>query len=294
MIDLSLLPPPDVIENIDYEKVYESRVNTFRQLYPEFDALLESDPVVKLVELVAYLEVQLRARINDSARAVMLASATGADLEHLAALYGVTRLVTDPGDATAVPPIPPTMETDDSLRYRTQLAVEGMSTAGPEGAYRFHARSAHGDVADASISSPTPGQVVVTIMSNDGDGTAPQSLLDSVYAALSKEVIRPLTDEVVMQGAEIIPYKIIAELVLFPGPAPGPVIESVRASAERYVKSMHRLGYDITESGLHAALHLPGVQRVNLLSPSPPIICQHHQATFCKEITLTYAGHSDV
>jgi phage-related baseplate assembly protein len=55
----------------------------------------------------------------------MLAYATGANLEHLAALYGVERLVTDPGSPTAVPPVAPTMETDAALRARV-AAVAGV------------------------------------------------------------------------------------------------------------------------------------------------------------------------
>ena len=34
----------------------------------------------------------MRARVNDAARAVMLASATGHDLDHLAALFSVARM----------------------------------------------------------------------------------------------------------------------------------------------------------------------------------------------------------
>lgn len=300
-IDLSLLPPPDIVETIDYEVILQSRKERLISLYPvdQQDSIrktlsLESAPIVICLQEMAYREMLLRVRINESARAVMLASATGADLEHLASLYGVTRLVTDPGDDSAIPPIPPTLETDTSLRYRTQLAVEGMSTAGPEGSYRFHALSAHGDVADASVTSPTPGQVVVTILSNDDDGTAPPSLLDAVYTALNTKTVRPLTDEVIVQGATILPYQISAELVLFPGPAPGPVVEAAQASAERYIKAMHRLGYDITMSGLYASLHQPGVQRVNLHSPSAPVICQSHEAPFCTAITITHAGVPDV
>ena len=52
------------------------------------------------------------------------------------------------------------------------MSFEGFSTAGPDGAYLFHSLSAHGQVLDASVYSPTPGYVVVSVLSRDGDGTA--------------------------------------------------------------------------------------------------------------------------
>jgi phage-related baseplate assembly protein len=82
VIDLSQLPAPEVVEPLDFEVIYQDLLATFRALMGEgWTAPLESDPVVKLLELAAYREVQLRARINDAARAVLLAYAVGADLE---------------------------------------------------------------------------------------------------------------------------------------------------------------------------------------------------------------------
>ena len=108
MIDLSQLPPPDVVEALDFEKVYEEIRAAFASFYPEHDLLLESDPAIKLLELAAYREIQIRARINDAARAVMLAYATGADLDNLAAIFDTKRL----GG-----------ESDASLRARAQLVA---------------------------------------------------------------------------------------------------------------------------------------------------------------------------
>src|SRR3546814_19943147 len=78
----------------------------------------------------------------------MPAYATGADLDNLAALLGVTRFELEPGDS--VLGIPAVMESDSDLRRRLVLAPEGYSVAGHEGAYIFHALSAHPDVLDAS------------------------------------------------------------------------------------------------------------------------------------------------
>lgn len=300
-IDLSLLPPPDVVETIDYEAILAARKARLISLYPadqqaEVTAALavESDPMLICLQEMAYQETLLRQRVNEAARQCHLASATGSNLDHLAALLGVTRLITAPGDPDAIPPVAPTWETDASLRYRAQLAVEGMSTAGPSGAYRYHALSAHGDVADASVLSPTPGQVLVTVLSNDGDGTAPDYLLEAVDAALNAENVRPLTDEVIVQGATIVPYTIEAQLTLYPGPAPAPVLAAAQAAAAAYAAQTHRLGYDVTLSGLYAALHQAGVQRVTLSEPAADVICGPGDATYCTGITITLAEAPDV
>jgi len=114
-IDLSRLPPPAVIEALDFEAVRAEMLADFKSRFPGFTADLESDPVVKLIETAAYRELSLRQRINEAARAVMLATSNGTDLDHLAALYGVQRLVVHPGDDLAVPPRLQVMEEDGRL-----------------------------------------------------------------------------------------------------------------------------------------------------------------------------------
>ncbi|MDB0554564.1 baseplate assembly protein, partial [Ralstonia solanacearum] len=92
---------------------------------------LESEPVTKLLQENAYRELVWRQRVNDAARAVMLAFAEGDDLEQLAANFDVQRLTITPADDSTVPPTPAVMEGDDSLRERAQEAFEGLSVAGP-------------------------------------------------------------------------------------------------------------------------------------------------------------------
>ena len=70
-VDLSRLPPPTVIEALDFETIYAEALGQFQTYFPGFDATVESDPVVKLLQLFAYRELVLRQRVNDAARAVM-------------------------------------------------------------------------------------------------------------------------------------------------------------------------------------------------------------------------------
>ena len=97
---------------------------------------LESDPIRIDQEVGADREIGIHARINDQTRAVMLATAWGAWLDHIATtFYGISRLVLSMDEGTGEV----THESDDDFRIRIALVPEAFSTAGPEGAYAFHA-----------------------------------------------------------------------------------------------------------------------------------------------------------
>ena len=286
LIDLSQLPPPNVVEALDYETILAQRKTALVARYPadrQADVAavlaLESEPLTKFLEESAYRELLLRQRINEAARAVMLAYARGADLEHIAALFGVFRLVIKPADPIAGTPA--MMESDADLRQRVQLAPQSFSVAGPEGAYRSHARDADGRVLDASATSPTPGEVCVTVLSREGDGTAPADLLAKVEAALRSDDVRPLTDFVTVQSAAILPYDVVAVLHLFPGPDSSVVVAEARRRLAIYVAACHRLGRVVARSGLDAALHVAGVERVDLQYPADDIRADLTQAPYC-------------
>ncbi len=270
VIDLSQLPAPQIVDVPDFETLLAERKAEFVALHPkdEQEAVirtleLESEPATKLLQENAYRELLLRQRINEAAQAVMVAYAMGGDLDQLAANYNVTRLTVTPADNDAVPPVAAVMESDEALRLRVPAAFEGLSVAGPTAAYEFHARSADGRVADASATSPAPAEVVLTVLSREGDGTAEKDLLDVVEKALNSENVRPVADRLTVRSAEIIPYRVEATIFLYPGPEAEPVMAAAKASLQKYIASQTRLGRDIRRSAIFAALHVEGVQRVD-------------------------------
>lgn len=295
-VDLSRLPPPDVIEQVEYEVILAERKAYFVSLHPaEMQAevaatlQLESEPLTKLIQENAYRELILRQRINEAAQSVMLAFAKESDLEQIAARFNVERLTIIAGDPSAVPPVSAVMESDDSLRERTQMAMEGLSTAGPRNAYIFHARSADGRVADATADSPAPAEAVVTVQSALGDGTASQELLDIVAAYLGDEDRRPVADRLTVQSAEVLEYSVTAVLHLA---TVGPEAEPIRAAAEArglaLVSKSRRLGMEVNRSALDAALHVEGVKRVEL--PGwVDIVPTNQQAPYCTSFVVTVA-----
>lgn len=289
IIDLSQLPSPQIVEQLDFEQILVERKTYAISLWPVAQQVemtarlkLESEPLTKLLEENAYRELVWRQRVNEAALANLLATARSSDLQQLAANFNVARLVIQPGNGSQAP----ILESDDSLRERAQLAWEGLSTAGPRNSYIFHARNADGRVADATAESPSPAVAVVTVQSVLGDGTASGDLLDLVAAYLSSDDRRPVADRLIVQGAEIIEYQITATLYLKTiGPEAEPVLAAAEQQLLTYVHARRRLAMEVSESAIHAALHLEGVRKVELLAWKD-IQATSAQAPYCTGVQL--------
>jgi phage-related baseplate assembly protein len=285
-IDLSTLPAPAVVETLDYEVILAQMLADLQTRDPAFTALVESDPAFKVLEVAAYREVLTRARVNDGAKAVMLAYAGGTNLDQLAALFGVTRKTLVPANLTAIPPVAAVMEADSDLRFRVQLSLEGLSTAGPIGAYVYHALKV-ATIKDVAVQSPTPGDVLVTVLSINNNGVPTAGELAAVSAQLNNEDVRPLTDNVTVQAAGIVTYAITATIFVNQGPDSAVVLAACQAAAQAFATARFRIGADVNLSGIYAALHQPGVEKVVLASPSANLDITPTQAGRCTAITLT-------
>ncbi|WP_460415463.1 baseplate assembly protein [Pseudomonas sp. microsymbiont 2] len=287
-VDLSQLPTPQVLESLDFEGVYDEELQRFRAyMGDKWDALLESDPITKLLELGAYRRMQNRARVNDAAKALLLAYATGADLDQLAANVNLKRLVVQPQDLNAVPPVEQVMEADDALRERVQLVYEGLTTAGPRNSYILHARNASGRVADATAESPAPAEVVVTVLDLEGNGQPTAELLETVRLHLNDDDVRPVADRLTVQGAEILRYQVTAIVYMSgTGPENEAVLAECRARLAAWVNPRRRLGLEVARSGVDAQLHIAGVSRVELVGWSD-VRPTKAQAAWCEDFSVT-------
>ncbi len=290
-VDLSRFDPPTIVEQLDYETIFQRKVARMAALLPSFDATVDSDPAVKVLQVAAYDELLLRADFNERLQKRLVAYAIGSTLDHIGAAIGVARLVVTPANtATGAPAV---YETDDSFRARIVLGPEGFSVAGPELAYVKHAKDASGLVLDASATSPAPGEVLVSILSADGDGTASDALLDQVRAIVTDKAIRPLGDHVTVASAIQRRFALVATLWTFAGPDPALVLTAAKAKLARYLVESRKLGRDITMSGLYAALTVEGVQRVEIALPAASIVCDLIEAALCTDITVTHAGYDE-
>ncbi|MCE1004506.1 baseplate assembly protein [Pseudomonas sp. NMI1173_11] len=321
MIDLSLLPPPDVVESLDFETLYQEVLGIFRaHMGDQWTALLESDPVVKLMEVMAYRELVMRARVNAAAKASLLAYAKGADLDNRAADYGVQRLTIRAANPDAVPPVTALMESDEALRYRTRLSLEALSVAGSSGAYEYHALSASAELVhvsvdsprfsgvevpaavksqlppgaivvvcdyDAGLANPLPGDVSLAVLAGPTSTVPEAQLVATVLKALSAEDVRPVTDRPRVQGGIPTDFKVEAVLWVEDGPDPDVVLAAARASLEAAIAEARRLEGQLPVSAIYAALHVTGISRVDLAKPVEGVECDKRHYPRATSIALT-------
>lgn len=285
-VDLSTLPAPVLVPEPSYAERRTAKLARLIELHGEFTALVESDPAVKLIEADAYDEQILVQAFNDAAKSLLLAYATGANLDQIGAALDVPRLVVTPATDTA----PAVMEADLGYKQRIQLAPHRFSVAGPELAYVFHARSAHGDVADATARSPSPGEVVVTVMSASGNGVPSPEVLSAVDAALQDGEVRPLTDFVTVQAAQPVPFVIEAQLYVFAGPDQGLILSTAQEALTKHLAEIRYLDRDAARSAIIAALHVGNVERVVLLQPPADVPIAYYQVGNPTSVSVTIAG----
>ena len=279
-IDLSALTPPDIIETLDYEAIVEAMRDDLVARFPLIAGVidLESEPARKLLEAFAYRELRLRARINDGARAVLLASSYGSNLDHLAALFGTAR---QEG------------ESDDRLRRRIQLAPEAFSVAGPEGAYQYHVLTVAPWARDASAIMRQPGVVRMTVLRSGPDPIPSEAERESIRLHLRDEAIRPLTDVVQVLPPTVRTVTIEARLTLYPGPDAGVVQNRAATTLGDWLDRNRMLGMNLRRSAIFARLHQEGVHSVELLSPVEDIVLDETEVYAITGMTIATASTRD-
>lgn len=294
-VDISKLAAPDAVQQISYDTILAEMLADLQGRDPDLE-LTPADPAYKILELSAYRELLIRQEFNDRLRGLLLAYATDSDLDHIGITYYRTqRLVIDAGNPTAVPPVAPVYESDNDYRARCLIAEDSFSTAGPEAAYKYHVKSASGDVLDVSVVSPTSGQVVVTVLSRIGDGTPDAALLTTVTTALADDV-RPMTDEVIVQAATVIDYTVNATLTVYPGFNQANIQSAAESSLLVWLATQRLLGRDITVTGIKAALKVEGVHDVELNDTLngtdlvANLVNDDASAAYCTGITVAIGG----
>jgi phage-related baseplate assembly protein len=277
VINITTLPPPQVIQTVDYEALVTLMRDDLVARFPAITGVidLESEPARKLIEVFAYREMQLRARVNDAARANLLAFAINSDLDHLATFYDVVRM-----DG----------ETDARLRERVVLAIRGRSTGGTEPRYRYVARSADIRVADAVVwREGTSPLVRCAVFSTDNNGVPDAALLQTVTDALTAPDVRMVNDTILVTAAVQKVQNIGAKLTLLPETSSS-IVADLEASLRADWLAERGLGFDLTRSWITAKLMRGGIYSVEVIEPAANVIAQPSEAIAIGTVTLTIEG----
>ncbi len=187
-------------------------------------------------------------------------------------------------------------ESDEHLRERIRLAPESFSNAGSKEAYIFHTKSAHQDIADVSVFSPSAGQVKVVFILKDG--ILPDAdMITAVENYLNDEKIRPLTDQVIVSAPIVVNYNIDFTYYILKDyqPLVNDIQQKVNETVQEYVSwQKTKIGRDILPGELISRLKsITGVYRVEVRQPTYQAL-NEEQIAVANNISVNYGGIVDV
>jgi phage-related baseplate assembly protein len=289
VIDLDQLQRMAVLETINVEKIVEDRMARFVALWKERDPPagaiydtqgLEFDPIVICQEMAAYFELMLRDRVNQAARAVTLAFATGTDLDAIASRYpgGVPRQ-----DG----------ESDERYRRRVWLSPNALSPHGTPESYAFFALTADPSIRDATaVTIEGTGKVMVTILPEETFYPETSQLL-AIRAYVLDAHRKGLTDELHVMAPVVIETRYVIDVWLFPGPDEGVLLAELREGLDELLEKQRWLGYDHTHTAIHGVFDRGGVHSAEIIEPAQDIQVTQRGVVRVTEIVLNYRGRDE-
>lgn len=183
------------------------------------------------------------------------------------------------------------VETDEQLRERVRLAPSQFSTAGSRGSYEFHAKSANAAISDISVSSPTPGTVLIVPLTETGE--TPQQVINDVYNVCSAERVRPLTDTVIVAAPVRKDYRIVVNVVLFENSDATSAQNDIMTALTGYItEKRQRLGLDIVRSQISKIAKIESAYDVEVVEPAANMEVSAQEYTNCTNITVNITGFS--
>lgn len=275
-VNLSTLPEPSVVAPLSYEEQLDDLKNRVIAALPELEETLqlESEPLVALLEALAYRLILKRDQTNLAAKSVMPAYATGSTLDHIVSRNLITRLEG---------------ESDQRLLARYLLSTGANNTAGSASAYRYHAMSAHsaienvgvacpkflpvGDdpltltvIDSAALTDPQPGNVAISLLIYpDEPAEAAQAALDAVQAVFDNDDLIPETDLPVVRLAHQQDFNLTINLVIRPEVTPDDTLAAAQAVIDEINLEYRQVGAILYRSELTSRLQaITGVNAVEV------------------------------
>ncbi len=186
------------------------------------------------------------------------------------------------------------VETDTRYRKRILAAPRSFSVAGPAGAYIHWAKTAHQEIVDVSVRSPSPGVVEVRPLMLNG-ALPDHAILAAVEDIFADNQIRPLTDQVVVLAPEPVNYDLTVDYYIAREQAA--VSGQIRTAVAKAVQEFQtwqseKLGRDINPSELAKRMITAGAKRVVTASPVFQVLAVYQVARL-GTVTLNYGGLED-
>jgi phage-related baseplate assembly protein len=302
----------EVLEKLDAESIITARMRQLVSYWfmgdppsaAQYDVgNLEFDPLRINQECSTYFELLLRDRINQAARSVTLAFATGGDLDAIASRYpgGMPRIAN---------------ESDENYRTRIWLSSNLFSKQGIYESYVYYALTAAllaGTPIRDCQASAIPGKpdVRITIMA---DGTpisydpigkqftpAPSPLptdaqCSEVFSYIAADGMgrKGLTDVISVGGPSVITVPYVIRIQLYPGWEQASIMLQLAIALGKLLESQRYLGFSHTRAAIDGALKVSGVFDIFIDSPSVDVIIPATSVVVVPSVSLTYAGRAGI
>ena len=184
------------------------------------------------------------------------------------------------------------IEADDPYRDRIQQAPESFSTAGPDGAYMYWAKTASSTIIDVEVFSPSPGVVHICPLVTGGQIPG-QEILDAVLTICSDKKVRPLTDHTHAVAPEQVEYAI--DVSYWINKEDENLAVSIRAKVDQSVNDYKlwqksKLGRGIDPSQLIQVMKNAGAERVAVTAPVYQALNKNQVAKEEEIILVNYGG----
>lgn len=189
---------------------------------------------------------------------------------------------------------------DDEYYELMRASMDGFSCAGARGGYIYFAKEVSTEIADVIANSPTPGVVKLYVLMKDGT-LATEEVKKAVLAACSADEVRPLTDQVFVEDAEVLTYNVAFTYYTQTGNtgSAADIAAAVQMAVDEFnTWQQAKLGRDINPSRLINLLMQTGIKRVDLTAPAFTVLRDGGNKTVPQvavlgTVTITNGGYED-
>jgi phage-related baseplate assembly protein len=280
-LDLSRVGAP-TLATVDYDATLAARLLAFKALWdqarfadpslPAFDLvtaggepLIETDPAIILSEEFAYGETHVLQALNDHANALRLATAAGADLDHLAQTYKATKRLLK-ADGTPID--------NDEYRALAQISDEALPLYGiTPGGYIWRVKTTFGDRVKGVRALRRPGgHIDLVILGRDGDGTPADTLIGDIQACFDGEEASQSTDIVTVKKARIVAAPVRVVIAIPRGPDPEVVKAPARTAVAALAAERHAIGDTLHVQAIGAVAKVGPARYARVVEPITDLV----------------------
>lgn len=286
-LDSHNIPEPKLLEVPDVQDVFVQ----LKQQLLNLDASLENalqpqNPIYRLLETFAYREVYYKSMINEQTKALFIKYAKGSDLDNLALLFNIARKEIQKENLKENKL--QILEDDDSFRKRIINALNGLTNAGTPAAYKHHAISIDDSIKDAAAVNQGSGRVLITLLSYKAEGGVDATVVEKAIKHLNSAEIKPLCDLINVISAKVNKYDLKVKVYFKTNVDAEAEILKLQELAIQWRIEKFYLGKHIYLSQLIKKLHLPSIEKLNILMPTQDLISKEEEAFLLDKVEFDY------